>query len=244
MQPFSYTALPGKVIFGSGALAQVADEIRALGCSRALLLSRGTMLEDGPASDVVGRYLNAGRVAGRGEVVWNDHATAPGSDSFRFAAVRVRNARGEVGDTFDRLSTIRAEIDFRKLGAHGKVGATIVLHNEEGVCVFSSLSNREPGWREALQPAGSYRATCEIPEGLLAEGRYRLSASLWRDHYQSLERIADAVQFSVHESPGERDDYFGEWHGVVRPALAWRTRPLDEGPHEDERGAGNFPSSP
>jgi alcohol dehydrogenase class IV len=39
MQPFSYTALPGKVIFGFGTLAQTADEIRALGCSRALLLS-------------------------------------------------------------------------------------------------------------------------------------------------------------------------------------------------------------
>jgi alcohol dehydrogenase class IV len=39
MQPFSYTALPGKVVFGTGTLAQVADEIRALGCSRALLLS-------------------------------------------------------------------------------------------------------------------------------------------------------------------------------------------------------------
>ncbi|HTI68137.1 MAG TPA: maleylacetate reductase [Caulobacteraceae bacterium] len=39
MQPFSYTALPGKVVFGSGTLARVADEIRALGCSRALLLS-------------------------------------------------------------------------------------------------------------------------------------------------------------------------------------------------------------
>jgi alcohol dehydrogenase class IV len=39
MQPFSYTALPGKVIFGFGTIAQVADEVRALGCSRALLLS-------------------------------------------------------------------------------------------------------------------------------------------------------------------------------------------------------------
>lgn len=39
MQPFSYTALPGKVVFGSGTLSRVADEMRALGCSRALLLS-------------------------------------------------------------------------------------------------------------------------------------------------------------------------------------------------------------
>ena len=39
MQPFSYAALPGRVIFGFGTLAVVADEIRALGCGRALLLS-------------------------------------------------------------------------------------------------------------------------------------------------------------------------------------------------------------
>jgi alcohol dehydrogenase class IV len=39
MQPFIYTGLPSKVIFGFGTLDRVADEIRALGCSRALVLS-------------------------------------------------------------------------------------------------------------------------------------------------------------------------------------------------------------
>ncbi|MES1202712.1 MAG: maleylacetate reductase [Pseudomonadota bacterium] len=39
MQAFSYAALPGKVVFGFGTLARVSDEIRALGCSRAIVLS-------------------------------------------------------------------------------------------------------------------------------------------------------------------------------------------------------------
>ena len=39
MQPFTYTALPAKVTFGFGTLAVIGDEIRALGCSRALVLS-------------------------------------------------------------------------------------------------------------------------------------------------------------------------------------------------------------
>jgi alcohol dehydrogenase class IV len=39
VQPFSYTALPARVVFGSGTIATLADEIRALGASRALLLS-------------------------------------------------------------------------------------------------------------------------------------------------------------------------------------------------------------
>jgi maleylacetate reductase len=39
MQPFVYDALPARVIFGSGTLARVADEVRALKCSRALVLA-------------------------------------------------------------------------------------------------------------------------------------------------------------------------------------------------------------
>ncbi len=36
---FTYTALPGRVIFGSGTLPRIPDEVRALGCQRALVLS-------------------------------------------------------------------------------------------------------------------------------------------------------------------------------------------------------------
>lgn len=39
MAAFTYTALPVRVVFGSGTLAQVADEVRGLGCSRAMVLS-------------------------------------------------------------------------------------------------------------------------------------------------------------------------------------------------------------
>lgn len=39
MQPFVYTALPAKVIFGFGTLSRVGEEIETLGCRRALVLS-------------------------------------------------------------------------------------------------------------------------------------------------------------------------------------------------------------
>ena len=39
MQPFTYTGVPSRVVFGSGALDRVAEEVRALGCGRALVLS-------------------------------------------------------------------------------------------------------------------------------------------------------------------------------------------------------------
>lgn len=39
MEPFSYSALPSKVTFGFGTLGLVADEMMALGCKRAIVLS-------------------------------------------------------------------------------------------------------------------------------------------------------------------------------------------------------------
>ena len=39
MHAFVYTALPSKVLFGFGTLDKVADEVRMLGCRRALVLS-------------------------------------------------------------------------------------------------------------------------------------------------------------------------------------------------------------
>jgi len=46
MTPFTYDALPARVVFGSGTLRQLAAELTRLGCRRALVLStpeqRGT----------------------------------------------------------------------------------------------------------------------------------------------------------------------------------------------------------
>jgi alcohol dehydrogenase class IV len=39
MRAFVYSALPGKVLFSFGTIDKVADEIRQLGCRRALVLS-------------------------------------------------------------------------------------------------------------------------------------------------------------------------------------------------------------
>ena len=39
MDPFVYTSLQGRVVFGQGTLARIADEVSLLGCSRAFVLS-------------------------------------------------------------------------------------------------------------------------------------------------------------------------------------------------------------
>jgi maleylacetate reductase len=60
MQPFNYAGLPSKVIFGFGTLDQVAEQIRAHGCSRALVLSTPQQIESAQALSVRLGPLSAG----------------------------------------------------------------------------------------------------------------------------------------------------------------------------------------
>lgn len=55
MHSFAYTALPARVIFGPGTLAQVPEEVRRLGCRRALVLSTPQQVNDARAlADILG----------------------------------------------------------------------------------------------------------------------------------------------------------------------------------------------
>jgi maleylacetate reductase len=53
MKPFTYVGAPSRVVFGSGTLSQVADEVKALGCGRALVLS--TPQQSGDAQSLAER---------------------------------------------------------------------------------------------------------------------------------------------------------------------------------------------
>lgn len=64
MQAFVYNALPARVVFGYGTISQVADEVRRLGCRRALVLS--TREQQSDAEELASRLgdLAAGVFAG------------------------------------------------------------------------------------------------------------------------------------------------------------------------------------
>lgn len=65
MQPFIYNALPSRVIFGTGTLSQVPQEIKRLGCSKALILTTPQQVKEGESLKeligdlAVGIYTNA-----------------------------------------------------------------------------------------------------------------------------------------------------------------------------------------
>ena len=64
MVPFIYNSLPARVIFGHGTISQVADEVRQLGCRRALVIASPQQRQDAQRlADSLGN-LAAGVFAG------------------------------------------------------------------------------------------------------------------------------------------------------------------------------------
>jgi lipopolysaccharide transport system ATP-binding protein len=193
-------------------------------CDRAILLERGEIVLDGPASEVVAKYLQS--VHGTGSRrVWADRGSAPGDDLVRLLEVRVVDEHGETADSVDVRRPVGIELRFEVHRRGGPVFPKIKVYDRQGDVAFNAL-DPSPRWHEPASP-GEYVATAWIPANLLNEGLASVDVGICSIGALKLHPHAgavDAVSFNVHD-PGEGDSargvFAGQLKGVVRPLLEW-----------------------
>jgi lipopolysaccharide transport system ATP-binding protein len=195
-------------------------------CSRAILLHKGYLKKAGDPVHVTNSYLGSGCIS-NAERIWSNVTTAPGNALFRLHSVRVLSENGDAAREIDSRCPFDIEIEYWNLRSGAKLGTTIVLYNQEGVCVLSSISNHEPKWHCRARPEGLFRSVCRIPGNFLNEGRYSVTVLIFGEGYSPIYKENEAVEFEVYDIGGVRGDYFGGWAGVVRPMLEWTTEYLD-----------------
>jgi len=203
-------------------------------CERLLLLEGGRLVADGPADDVIGRYLTSdeGTSALR---QWPDLATAPGNASVRLRSVRVVDSDLRMRETVDVREAVGIEIGIDVLRSDVQFFPWLDLHNDKGALVFSAMDT-DPSWREPRRP-GRYVTTAWVPEHLLNEGTLLASVSL-KTVIQGRKPLRQAsvdaaVSFHVvdrGEGRSARGDFPGRVSGAVRPLLQWTTESADELP--------------
>jgi lipopolysaccharide transport system ATP-binding protein len=197
-------------------------------CDRAIWLERGGIAGDGPSSDVVARYLQAGYGSGSSRE-WTDIEAAPGNDLVRLTSVRVVQD-GQEASAVDVRRPVGLEIGFTVAREGEPLFPKIKVIDQRGDVVFNAMDTDER-WHRAVRPR-AYLSTAWIPGNLLNEGLISVqvgicSVSTHRlDHHVS---VHDAVSFHVQD-PGEGDSargrFTGQWKGVVRPLLDWTTEEL------------------
>ena len=194
-------------------------------CQRGVLLENGQVKDDGPAGDVVGRYLTSelGTSAAR---EWNDPQSAPTGKAVRLIAVRVRNAKGEVSENIDIKQTFSIEMEYETLDAGYILQSHIHLVNDQGIKVFVTIDN-DNAWRGKKRPAGVFVSRVYVPGNLLSEGMYIINSSMLTlepNESQFIERAVVSFNVSDHlDGDTARVDYSAKIPGVVRPYLNWET---------------------
>jgi lipopolysaccharide transport system ATP-binding protein len=195
-------------------------------CDHALQLDGGRIVDEGPAPEVVARYLQT--VGGAGsERVWPDLASAPGGRFVRMRSVRVVNEAGDTAEAVDARSPVGIQIAFAVLHDGMKLLPKIKVLDRQGDIAFNALDT-SPRWQEST-PAGDYVATAWIPGNLLNEGLISVDATIVELGLMKLVPKADArnaVSFHVYdEGDGDsaRGPFKGQLRGVVRPLIEWTT---------------------
>ena len=191
-------------------------------CSRAILLEKGQIRDDGPADKVVASYLTSG-VAGFSERTWKNKDEAPGGDVACLLAVRVKDENGQVLQSFDIREPIGIEMEYEVFKSDYLLLPHYNIFNEEGGWVFTTIDT-DPKWR-GRRPAGKYKATAWIPGNFLSEGLLFVQSSLFTLEPTTTQfEPRDVISFQVVDSlegNTARGDWPGSMKGAVRPLLNW-----------------------
>lgn len=182
-------------------------------CTRVIWLDHGQLVEMGPASAVISRYLRQGV---SGTVKWKPSRNI--SHDFRYHNVEIRPADGSQGsETFSAIMPIDIVLDFEVFQSVGPGRLTVRITNADGRTVFTSSSSDRYDELNHNFSAGRHLVHCRIPSMLLAPGQYFVTISRHPlDHWVYYDHI---LQFTVSEE-GSLTGRDGRM-GVVEPRLEW-----------------------
>ena len=191
-------------------------------CQRALLLSDGRVVQDGPAHKVVSAYFRSG-LGTSATREWPDLDNAPGDDVVRLRSIHLQDEDGKLCEVVDITQSLEIEITFDVV----KPGVVLVpacrVSNQDGIIIFQTND-----WNPRPRQMGYYRGTIRIPGNLLSEGMFFVTVAISTlSPGVTVKRVVekDAVSFQVRDSSEEspmRSMWAGDYPGVVRPNLPWK----------------------
>jgi lipopolysaccharide transport system ATP-binding protein len=189
-------------------------------CRKALLLVDGQLVETGPTSTIVTRYLQEKR-----EVVQNDGWTnpqaAPGSDCIRIKAVKVEANEGNHNGLLTMQCSLRIETEYWVVKEGVTTHITYHLVNEQAIVVLTS------GSTPAVHSVGLYKTVCHIPANLLNSGAFFVKLLLVHDENQVVYQNDNIASFTLVDATKREYAHMNREPGVIQPLLQWNTSKMN-----------------
>jgi lipopolysaccharide transport system ATP-binding protein len=202
----------------------VSHNLLAIGnlCKRVIWLENGKIAGQGHPTQVIPRYLQKS-LAPATERVWPQPKKLSTIQTVRLHCVRVRSSFGTVSDGITVHTPFSLEFEYWNSDPASYISTSFSLFNEQDVLLFDIATPFDPNWRRKPSPTGLLSSGCEIPGDFLNDGLHRVSLIVLRNHVPVIEE-PEALLFHIEDgSMDERDGWYGEWPGVIRPRLDWKT---------------------
>lgn len=171
-------------------------------CPRAIVLSSGEMIYDGPSQDGVKLYLaNTLSVDGQSHDGLRFENPEPKSDQqFEVTSVEVRGQDGEIKTSLATGDYARFRIKWRASDSVRNAGVELGVYTLEGIPLIQ-YSTRPVANVDVQFSPGENFIDCEFPQFPLAGGQYYLSVGLTRPMLEWLYRNDQFALFNVE--PGD-----------------------------------------
>ncbi|MFC1531338.1 ABC transporter ATP-binding protein [Gemmatimonadota bacterium] len=189
-------------------------------CERALLLSAGDLVLDGPAGEVVSTYLSAGKP----NVSSWERSRDGGDESDGHAvleSVRILDGAHAPADILSFDEGLQVEIGYTLSDSIRGLAVLCAVVNDRGEVVWMSEDTDTTGLGGKMREPGTYTSTCIVPARLLRPGRYMLHAT---GHVPGMRRVFSRLQAVAFEVSPVGYDFELSREGALTPVLPWTVR--------------------
>jgi len=191
-------------------------------CKRVIWMKSGMIVEDGPAIDIVTKYLaKSVKQTDLSEEGWDDMGEAPGNEMVRLHRVRVGPQDGRMADPLTMQTPFQVEVEYWNLVPGAQLNITLHLYNAEQIIAFTTGD-----LTQGPKPAGLYRSVCHIPANLLNSGPHRFVVLVVKDSSYAIYSHESQVSCNILDVREREGAWFGKEPGVVQPVLQWETKSL------------------
>ena len=209
------------VLFVSHNMAAVANL-----CNKVIFMRNGELNSYGITDEVIDEYISFGR-SNTGKIFSKEIQYSRLSSKAHFNAISVLQ-NGTITSSVDSKNEVVIELEYTVIEENALVHPSIHLLDNMGTCILASFTgtsatvHKDKYFGLPLKK-GTYKSTMIIPGNFLNDRNYRLNAFLVPQDHSDMAIAEDVLSFSVTDTGDMRKEFSGEWTGLIRPRMEWRT---------------------
>ena len=210
------------VLFVSHNMAAVSNL-----CEKSIWIDTGKIVLKGETENIISTYILKDTEF-KGKISWLENVElAPGNENVKLQSITVI-CDGIITSEVLINKEIIIEVQYYNYKENSILSSNIHIRDRNGGFVLASANFpcanlSTDNWYNKKRPLGLYRTRCIIPANFLNDQYYAVDIGIINDFHIWQIWEQSIISFHVNDTGEMKENYMGNWVGVVRPKLTWET---------------------